>query len=214
MYPRTIRATPSRSREAEMKQRMTIAILMIGVMIPLVAAASTPLATVEVNVNKVLDVLRDPSLKGDAKKKLRQDRIRDISEKMFDFTELSRRTLAQNWNTLNDSQKKEFVDLYKAILEKAYIDKIMAYTDEKILFQKESSLGEKTSEVRTVVVTKKAEIPINYRVIRKDDGWWVYDVVVEGVSLVNNYRSQFREILINKTPDDLLEVLRKKAGKT
>jgi phospholipid transport system substrate-binding protein len=197
-----------------MKQRMTIAILMIGVMIPLVAAASTPLATVEVNVNKVLDVLRDPSLKGDAKKKLRQDRIRDISEKMFDFTELSRRTLAQNWNTLNDSQKKEFVDLYKAILEKAYIDKIMAYTDEKILFQKESSLGEKTSEVRTVVVTKKAEIPINYRVIRKDDGWWVYDVVVEGVSLVNNYRSQFREILINKTPDDLLEVLRKKAGKT
>jgi phospholipid transport system substrate-binding protein len=133
---------------------------------------------------------------------------------MFDFTELSRRTLAQNWNSLNDSQKKEFVDLYKAILEKAYIDKIMSYTDEKILFQKESSLSEKTSEVRTVVVTKKAEIPINYRVIRKDDGWRVYDVVVEGVSLVNNYRSQFREILINKTPDDLLEVLRKKVGKT
>jgi phospholipid transport system substrate-binding protein len=214
MYPRTKRATPSRSREAEMKRSITIAIMMIGVMIPLVAAAPTPLATVEMHVNKVLDVLRDPSLKGEAKKKVRQDRIRDISEKMFDFTELSRRTLAQNWNTLNDGQKKEFVDLYKSILEKAYIDKIMAYTDEKILFQKESSLSEKTSEVRTVVITKKAEIPINYRVIRKDDGWWVYDVVVEGISLVNNYRSQFREILINKTPDDLLEVLRKKVGKT
>lgn len=197
-----------------MKRSITIAIMMIGVMIPLVAAAPTPLATVEMHVNKVLDVLRDPSLKGEAKKKVRQDRIRDISEKMFDFTELSRRTLAQNWNTLNDGQKKEFVDLYKSILEKAYIDKIMAYTDEKILFQKESSLSEKTSEVRTVVITKKAEIPINYRVIRKDDGWWVYDVVVEGISLVNNYRSQFREILINKTPDDLLEVLRKKVGKT
>jgi phospholipid transport system substrate-binding protein len=63
-------------------------------------------------------------------------------------------------------------------------------------------------------MTRKDEIPINYRVIRTDDGWRVYDVVVEGVSLVNNYRSQFREILINKTPDDLLEILRKKAGKS
>ena len=196
-------------------KRLFITVLMtIGIMIPLAAVAATPLATVEVQVNKVLDVLRDPSLKGEAKKKLRQDRIREISEKMFDFTELSRRTLAQNWNALNDGQKKEFVDLYKAILEKAYVDKIMSYTDEKIVFQKESPLSEKTSEVQTMVITKKAEIPINYRVIQKDDGWRVYDVVVEGVSLVNNYRSQFREILINKTPDDLLETLRKKVGKT
>ena len=197
-----------------MKRFLAAALAVIFLVAPLAACADTPLATAEMHANNVLDVLRDPSLKGEAMKKRRQDRIREISEKMFDFTELSRRTLAQNWNLFNDRQKKEFIELYKSVLESAYVDKIMSYTDEKIVFQKEAALGDKTSEVRSVVVTRKADIPINYRMIRTDSGWRVYDVVVEGVSLVNNYRSQFREILINKTPDDLLETLRKKTGKT
>jgi len=197
-----------------MKRFLAAALAVIFLVAPLAAGADTPLATAEMHANNVLDVLRDPSLKGEAMKKRRQDRIREISEKMFDFTELSRRTLAQNWNLFNDRQKKEFIELYKSVLESAYVDKIMSYTDEKIVFQKEAALGDKTSEVRSVVVTRKADIPINYRMIRTDSGWRVYDVVVEGVSLVNNYRSQFREILINKTPDDLLETLRKKTGKT
>jgi phospholipid transport system substrate-binding protein len=197
-----------------MKRLLSAALAAMVMVVPLTAYASTPLATVQMHVNSVLEILRDPSLKGEAKKKLRQDRIRNISEKMFDFTELSRRTLAQNWKEFSDSQKKDFIELYKTVLESAYIDKIMAYTDEKVVFQKETALTDKTSEVQTAVMTRKAEIPINYRVIRTDDGWRVYDVVVEGVSLVNNYRSQFREILMNKTPDDLLEILRKKAGKS
>jgi phospholipid transport system substrate-binding protein len=196
-----------------MKSLLAAILVMAFLAAPLAASTDTPLSTVEMHVNNVLDVLRDPALKGESMKKLRQDRIRAISEKMFDFNELSRRTLAQSWTSFNDGQKKEFVELYKSILESAYIDKIMAYTDEKIVFQKEAALSDKTSEVRTLVMTRKAEIPINYRVIRTDSGWRVYDVVVEGISLVNNYRSQFREILINKKPDDLLEVLRKKRGK-
>ena len=196
-----------------MKRLISAVLAAMVMVVPLAAQASTPLATVQVHVNSVLEVLRDPALKGESMKKLRQDRIRGISEKMFDFTELSRRTLAQNWRVFNDRQKKDFIELYKTVLETAYIDKIMDYTDEKVVFQKEFALSDKTSEVETVVLTRKADIPINYRVIRADDGWRVYDVVVEGISLVNNYRSQFREILINKTPDDLLEILRKKAGK-
>ncbi len=176
-------------------------------------AADTALGTVEGHVNNVLNVLRDPSLKGEALKLKRQDRIRSISEQMFDFSELSRRTLAQSWNAFNDRQRKEFVDLFKVVLENAYIDKIMAYTDERVVFQQESRLSDRATEVRTVVQTRKADIPINYRVISSGGGWRVYDVVIEGVSLVSNYRSQFREILINKTPDDLLEILRKKAGR-
>jgi len=205
---------PSRLVEGRMKRFLAAALAVIFLVAPLAAGADTPLATAEMHANNVLDVLRDPSLKGEAMKKRRQDRIREISEKMFDFTELSRRTLAQNWNLFNDRQKKEFIELYKSVLESAYVDKIMSYTDEKIVFQKEAALGDKTAEVRSVVVTRKADIPINYRMIRTDSGWRVYDVVVEGVSLVNNYRSQFREILINKTPDDLLETLRKKTSKT
>ena len=89
----------------------------------------------------------------------------------------------------------------------------MSYTDEKIVFSKEVALTEKTVEVQSTVLRKSGEIPIYYRVILKDGVWRVYDVVIEGVSLINNYRSQFREILVNKPPESLLETLRKKVGK-
>jgi phospholipid transport system substrate-binding protein len=132
---------------------------------------------------------------------------------MFDYTELSKRTLGQNWSKFNASQQTEFLGLYKTLLEDAYADKIITYTDEKVVFGKETTLSEKTVEVQTTVITKKADIPINYRVIQKGSDWKVYDVVIEGVSLVSNYRNQFKEILSNKTPDALLDTLRKKVGK-
>jgi len=181
---------------------------------PVSAFAGVPLETVKGYADKVLDVLRDPALKAEAAKKTKKDKLRAISEKMFDFTELSKRTLAQNWSKFNPEQQKEFVDLYTSLLEDAYANKIMAYTDEKIVFSTEVALTEKTVEVRSTVLRKNEDIPIYYRVIMKDGLWRVYDVVVEGVSLINNYRSQFREILANKTPESLLETLRKKVGKT
>ncbi len=89
----------------------------------------------------------------------------------------------------------------------------MSFTDEKIVFNNEITLTEKTVEVRSIVQRKNEDIPIYYRVILKDGVWKIYDVVIEGVSLINNYRSQFREILADKTPESLLETLRKKVGK-
>lgn len=190
--------------------RMTFILCLI---FPVSAFAGIPLETVKGHVDKVLDVLRDPSLKAESAKKAKKDRIRAISEKMFDFTELSKRTLAQNWSKFNPEQQKEFIELYTSLLEDTYANKIMAYTDEKIAFSKEVALTEKTVEVRSTVLRKTGDIPIYYRVIMKDGSWRVYDVVIEGVSLINNYRSQFREILANKPPESLLETLRKKVGK-
>ncbi len=178
------------------------------------AFAGVPLETVKGYADKVLDVLRDPALKAEASKKTKKDKLRAISEKMFDFTELSKRTLAQNWSKFNPEQQKEFVDLYTSLLEDAYANKIMAYTDEKIVFSEEVVLTEKTVEVRSRVLRKNGDVPLYYRVILKDGMWRVYDIVIEGVSLINNYRSQFREILANKPPESLLETLRKKVGKT
>lgn len=189
------------------------AVFVLSLFLPVSVFAGVPLETVKGHVDKVLEVLRDPSMKAESAKKIKKDKVRIISEKMFDFVELSRRTLAQNWNKFNPDQQREFVDLYKSLLEDAYADKIMAYTDEKIIFSKEVALTEKTAEVQSVVVRKTAEVPIYYRVILKDGAWRVYDVVIEGVSLINNYRSQFREILSSKSPESLLETLRKKAGK-
>ena len=190
--------------------RMTFILCLI---FPVSAFAGIPLETVKGHVDKVLDVLRDPSLKAESAKKVKKDKIRAISEKMFDFTELSKRTLAQNWSKFNPEQQKEFVELYTSLLEDAYANKIMAYTDEKIAFSTEVALTEKTVEVRSTVLRKNGDVPIYYRVIMKDGSWRVYDVVIEGVSLINNYRSQFREILANNPPESLLETLRKKVGK-
>ena len=200
-------------QEKAMKRYLVIMTLLVGLILPVSALAGVPLEAVKGHVDKVLDVLRDPSLKPESAKKVKKDRLRVISEKMFDFNELSKRTLAQNWTKLSPEQQKEFVGLFTSLLENTYTNKIMAYTDEKIVFTKEILLTEKTVEVQSTVLRKSGEIPIFYRVTLKDDSWRVYDVVIEGVSLVNNYRSQFKDILSNKPPESLIETLRKKVGK-
>lgn len=200
-------------QEEAMKKNLIRMTLILCMIFPVSAFAGLPLDTVKGHSDKVLEILRDPSLKPESAKKLRKDKLRAISEQMFDFTELSKRTLAQNWKNLNPGQQKEFVELFKTLLGDTYSDKILSYTDEKIVFSKEVPLTEKTVEVRSTVLRKTAEVPIYYRVILKDGVWRVYDVVVEGVSLTNNYRTQFREILSNKPPESLLETLRKKVGK-
>jgi len=172
--------------------------------------AGAPLDTVQTNVNKVLDVLRDPKLKPESAKEIKKEKLDAIYEQMFDEVELSRRTLGGHWNKLNPAQQQEFIQLYRQILEKAYIDKILSYTNEKIVFSKESMLSNNQAEVQTKVITSSKEIPISYKVILKGGTWKVYDVVIENLSLVQNYRSQFHSILAKNTPDQLLEILRKK----
>jgi phospholipid transport system substrate-binding protein len=196
-----------------MKQHLVRMTLILCLIFPLSAFAGVPLETVKGHLDKVLDVLRDPSLKAESAKKAKKDRIRAISDKMFDFPELSKRTLARNWSKFNPEQQKEFVELFTSFLEDVYADKIMTYSDEKIVFSEEIALTEKTVEVRSRVLRKNGDIPLYYRVILKDGVWRVYDIVIEGVSLINNYRSQFREILSNKPPESLLETLRKKVDK-
>ncbi|KRT74955.1 MAG: toluene tolerance protein, putative toluene tolerance protein [Deltaproteobacteria bacterium CSP1-8] len=172
--------------------------------------AGAPLDTVQTNVNKVLDVARDPKLKGESAKRIKKEKLEAIYEQMFDGVELSMRTLGKNWIKINPAQQQEFIQLYRQILEKAYIDKILSYTNEKIVFSKENMLSNNQAEIQTNVITSSKEIPIFYKVILKDGIWKVYDVVVENVSLVQNYRSQFNSILAKNTPDQLLEILRKK----
>ena len=186
----------------------------LGILMLFLAAlpvyAGAPLDQIQTNVNKVLDVLRDPKLKAESAKKIKKEKLEAIYEQMFDEVELSRRALGGNWNKLNTTQQQEFIQLYRQVLEKAYIDKILSYTNEKIVFPKENMLAGNQAEVQTKVITSSKEIPIFYRVIQKNGLWKVYDVVIENVSLVQNYRSQFNDILAKNTPDQLLEILRKK----
>ena len=151
-----------------------------------------------------------PALKAESAKEIKKEKLRPIYNRMFDDVELSRRTLARNWNNLSTPQRQEFVQLFRQVLEKAYVDKILSYTDEKIVYDKESMLSENQGEVPTKIITSSKTIPITYRMIMKDGTWKIYDVVIENVSLVQNFRTQFNDILAKNTPEQLLETLRKK----
>ncbi len=196
-----------------MKRLLVGFILLVLLIIPLHVRAGVPFDTVKGHVNEVLRVLRDPALQGEANEEAKQEQIEAIADEMFDYVALSRLTLSRNWKKFNSDQKKEFIQLYRSILEKAYMDRILAYTDEKVTFGKETMLSEKKAEVQTHIITKSVEIPIFYRVYLKDGKWKVYDVIIEGISLVKNYRTQFRDILANNPPEEVLKILRKKTEK-
>ncbi len=184
--------------------------IFVMMMAPVFVIAGPALDTVKTNVAAVIDILKDPKLKGPAGKKTKEQKIEVIADKMFDYVELSKRTLGLNWNKFTVDQRKEFVELFKNMLRDTYIDRITAYTNEKVNYLKEAPLTENTVEVQTMVVAANAQTPINYRAIKKGGDWKVYDVVIEGVSLVSNYRTQFRDILGNNPPQTLIDTLRKK----
>jgi phospholipid transport system substrate-binding protein len=195
-------------------KRLIVFVLACMWFLPVTPSLAGPgLDAVKDDVDAVLKVLKNPAYKGESGKKTKQDQIRKISLKMFDFGELSKRTLGLNWNKFSATERQEFIDLYRGILEDAYIDKITSYTDEKIQYTKEVQLSDNSVEVQSIIVTKSAEIPIYYRMLNREGHWRVYDVVIEGVSLVNNYRTQFREILANNPPEYLLDTMRKKVQK-
>jgi phospholipid transport system substrate-binding protein len=174
--------------------------------------AASGVDTVKSRINEVLAVLKDPALKGDAAKDIKQKRLRAIFDNTFDYAELSRATLSRYWDKLNPEQQKEFMQLYKTLLEKLYMGEILAYKDQQIVVGKERPLGENRVEVDTKVISEKTETPINFRLIFKNNQWWSYDFVIENISVVANYRSQFGRILAKDSIEKMLEDLRAKAA--
>jgi len=171
--------------------------------------AAGPIDAVRTSVEKVISMLRSETKEGVSPEQKRAEVVSVIRE-FFDFRELSRRTLGRSWKKLSIEQQKEFVELYRTILENTYVDRILEYNDEKVEFRGERKLSSRKALVSTVVVTATKEIPIDYRLVLKGERWRVYDVVIEGISLVKNYRTQFRQILSRKDPDGLLDVMRQK----
>ena len=193
-----------------MLKRICMLFFMMFMMVPPVMSAQNPVETVKIHIDKVLAVLKDPALAGGPGKQTKIEKISEITEGIFDFTELSKRSLGKAWSQFTPEQQTEFVSLYKKLLKNTYADRIVSYNNEKILFGKENPLSGATTEVQTTIGTKTGDVPINYRMINKNGQWRVYDVVIEGVSLINNYRTQFRGILANNTPEGLIEILKKK----
>ncbi len=193
--------------------RLYFLILMLAVVLPLQANAGAPLDALQIRMKSLLDVLRDPSIKALPTQEEKKEKILPIIDKIFDYNELSRRALSRNWKKFNTEQRQEFTDLFSKLLGIVYLNRLLEYTDEKVVFGKEKMLSKNKAEVQSKIVTSSKEIPIHYRLILKNGTWRVYDVLIEGISLIRNYRSQFKKILTKQTPEELLKMLRKKVEK-
>jgi phospholipid transport system substrate-binding protein len=159
------------------------------------AASATPDPTDQIRpfLKKVTDALADPALKTLPKKEQGQRIIKIVRER-FDFREMSKRVLGQQWRNLDDEEQGDFENLFTQLLQYAYIGKVDEYAGKKVEFIQQRIKGER-AEVQTLLVDKAKSIPVSYIMLLRDEQWMAYDVVVEGVSLVRNYMEQFREII-------------------
>lgn len=180
---------------------------------PRCATAGEPTEQVKETVDAVVKILNDKELKKPEREKERRAAIRQTIARRFDFEEMAKRSLSLYWKDRTPAEQKEFVTLYSDLLENTYIRKIERYENEDVVYYDERSDGN-YAVVKTKVVDKKGlSIPVEYRILRKKDRWEVYDIIVEGISLVNNYRTQFTQIIRSHSYNDLVKRLREKADK-
>ena len=174
------------------------------------ASAGVPTDQLKGAVERVLKTLEDPTLKGEARLADRRAAVRKIANEIFDFSEIAKRSMARHWQPLSEAQRTEFVGLFADLLERSYISKIETYGGEKIQYTAERADGD-LATVSTRIITKNGtEVPVDYRMIKRADRWLVYDVSIEGVSLVSNYRTQFNKIIQTTSYNELVSKLRNK----
>ncbi len=188
-----------------------LALLVLWLFIPVKNTLASPVQDqLKVTIDNVLEILRDQSLKGDEKREEKKESLRRVIHEKFSFAKMSQLSLARHWKKRSDEEKKAFIEMFGQLLEEIYISKIDDYTDEEVVYVKEFVRGKK-AQVYTKIITDTVEIPIDYRMYQTEDGkWMVYDLVIEGVSLVGNYRSQFDQILRKESYEKLVEDLKKK----
>lgn len=175
------------------------------------AWAGVPTERIKETTDKIIAIVSDSALKDPAKEKERREKIRKAVDEMCDWDEMSRRSLGRHWAQRSGEEKKEFIQLFGQLLERTYVDKVEGYSGEKVIYAGERIDGD-YAEVNVKIVTKKStEIPVVYKLRSKDQKWWAYDIVVEGVSLVNNYRTQFSDIMAKSSFEGLMKKLREKS---
>lgn len=178
-----------------------------------VCAAESPMATLQVKVDQILDVLKQPAYKDPIKRVPLRAQIEKYVHEIFDFGEFSARTVGRNWPTFSEAQKQRFDTAFANLLLITYLDKVQGYNGEKIAYTKEvmSSKGDR-AEIQTVVTLSDGKaVPVAYRMMLKNGHWVVYDVLIENVSLIKNYRSQFQDVLSRGTPEQLIDKVEARA---
>ena len=172
-------------------------------------AKSTPTEAMKTTISQALAVLQDQALKKPERTDERVTRLKKIADSRFDYGEMAKRSLGGQWDKLAERERQEFVDLFTELLTATYVEKIHTYSGEEVKFINERLEGN-YAEVKSIMVGKKTEIPLDYRLMMKGGDWKAYDVVVDGLSLVRNYRGQFTAILRSSSYEHLVQSLREK----
>jgi len=174
------------------------------------AGAGAPTDQLRAQIDKVLKTVEDPELKKPGKANERREAVRRIAADTFDFTEMSKRALARHWQARTPAERDEFVKLFTDLLERAYVSRIESFGGEQIAYNGDSIEGD-AALVRTKIITKQGtDIPVDYRMLKRNDRWLAYDVVIEGVGLINNYRTQFNKIIQTSSYQALVDRMKNK----
>jgi phospholipid transport system substrate-binding protein len=195
------------------KKAIVVFIMASAVWVSSVLGAQ-PIDVLRGPIEQVVALLRDPQYKEPARREAQREKIWVLIREVFDFTEISMRALAQNWRAFTPQERKEFVDVFTDHLGNTYIEKIQGeYHDERVEFTGEQMLSDTKALVKTQIQRQGVEIPIDYSMRLRNDLWRVYDINVEGVSLVGNFRSQFASFFAKtaNTPTQLIDKLKKKS---
>lgn len=175
-------------------------------------AAASATDTIRLTVDSVLNIIKDPAMHDPAKRPALLADVENQIKTIFDFTEFSARTVGPKWRSFTPDQKKRFENAFADLLRATYIEKLEGYDGEQVKFTGEvsSTKGDKV-EVQSTVMMKDKEVPVSYRLIDKNGKWKVYDVRIEKVSLIENYRGQFKEILLKGNAEELIAKVEAKA---
>jgi len=184
---------------------LVVALVLAAVVGPAPAAAAGPTDQLRAQIDKVVKTLEDPAFN-----KERRVAVRKIAEEIFDFGETAKRSLARHWLARTPAEREEFVALFADLLERSYISKVELFNGERITYTGETIDGDQ-AVVKTKIITKQGtEIPVDYRLLRRGERWLVYDVIIEGVSLVANYRTQFNKIIQTSSYQELVKKMKTK----
>jgi phospholipid transport system substrate-binding protein len=204
-----LRRFPVTSRGYWIVGSVLIALLLVCSAVVNAASQSSesPTEVVRATITEVFRILEDPKLKDPAMVTPRRRMLEEVIATRFDYTEMSKRALASHWAPLTAAQRDEFVELFKSFLSDRYANKIEGYNGQQVHYLSERIEGN-YAEVRTEVRSSKVEIPMDYRLFLKETHWHAYDIVVDGISLVKNYRSQFEKIIRTDSYQELVRRLR------
>ena len=173
------------------------------------AVAASPTDDLRPILDGIVEAIQNPAYAGEENKALRREKIMEIAHRGFDFTTMSKLVLGKTYRGLNTEQRKYFVELFTKLLENAYIGKLESYTNQVTKYEGEQIKGKK-AEVRTLVENKGVTVPVNYIMLLNDSRWQVYDIKIEGVRLLRNYKAQFKSIIRKDKFEGLVKVLEEK----